>query len=768
MKKLKQIIDMYFVSDSLSFDTRVLNFSCVFGAIASGCALIARIIAGLPYISAMPLLIMIVAILGVLLLSIMQAKYASVLTVIILSGVSIVFWPILFFTIGGPNSGMAVYFALAIILDFTLLKGKPRVFALVMTTLVTVICYATTIFWGWRTLPIGGLDPYQLFVDLMQSIFIVGFLTSIIILFLNGLYRQEKNKAEDRFTQQQLMSSISKSFLSKESMESLIQKALARMGEFLNVSRVLGIVLEKDSDKSYPEYTWYSSTANIPDKSKTGLSGIVRELFPHSLLEDEEIPTIYCDDTLKFEDGKYRIFYETAALRSFMWAPIYVEGKLWGIMSIEECENTRHWSESNAQLVSMVASAISSAVARDIMEKSRVAALEQALAASRAKGDFLSNMSHEMRTPMNAIIGMTAIGKSSQNAEKKDYAFNKIDDASKHLLGVINDVLDMSKIEANKLELADVGFEFASMLKKVADVINFRIEERRQHFYINIDKNIPNALIGDDQRFAQVISNLLSNAVKFTPEEGTIRLDADLISKNDYECEIQVSVTDTGIGITEEQKARLFQSFEQAETGTSRKYGGTGLGLAISKRIIELMGGTIWVDSEPGEGSKFTFNVFFRHGITDASDENISVGNSAEQGGNEIEYGDFTGHTILFAEDVEINREIVLSLLEPTNLRVDCAENGEQAVMMFKAAPDLYEMVIMDVQMPELDGFGATRAIRILDIPKAKNIPIIAVTANVFREDVEKCLEAGMNGHIGKPLDFNEVLDKLKFYLTKT
>ena len=409
--------------------------------------------------------------------------------------------------------------------------------------------------------------------------------------------------------------------------------------------------------------------------------------------------------------------------------------------------------------------------------------------ASMSKSRFLANMSHEIRTPMNAIIGMTAIGKSSQTTDKKDYAFDKIDDASKHLLGVINDVLDMSKIEANKFELADVQFDFENLIKRVANVINFRVDERRQHFHISIDKNIPQTLIGDDQRIAQVITNLLANAVKFTPEEGEIKLDARLLSEtagaeqgdnsrnpsadghsqneNGY-CRLQISVTDTGIGISEEQKSRLFDLFEQAESNTTRKFGGTGLGLPISKSIIEMMDGEIRVESEIGKGSSFIFTIKLQIGENeqnqplDTDDEAVAGKQSESIDGTP---DDYTGHTLLLAEDVEINRIIVLSLFEPTNINIDCAENGAQAVSMFKQAPEKYELIFMDVQMPELDGYEATRQIRALDVPQAKTIPIIAMTANVFREDIEMCLEAGMNGHIGKPLDFEEVIAALRKHL---
>jgi len=547
--------------------------------------------------------------------------------------------------------------------------------------------------------------------------------------------------------------------------------------------------------------------------------------------------------------------------------------------------------DKNNRLVRVVGTLVDITETKNIIldsERHRI----QAEAANKAKSNFLSTMSHEIRTPMNAIIGMTAIGKLTNDARKKDDALKKIEGASKHLLGIINDVLDMSKIEADKFELSPVSFEFEKMLQKIADVINLRVDERRQKFFIHIDKNIPHTLIGDDQRLAQVITNLLSNAVKFTPEEGSIHLDSELLSEGGDMCRLKISIEDTGIGITEEQIARLFNSFEQAEASTTRKYGGTGLGLAITKRIVELMGGEIWVESEPGAGSKFMFTFNMKRGsdvrtpLLDASvnwenirifvvddeeeireffmviAENLGISCTVAADGYEaarmleedddyniffvdwkmpgmdgIEFSrqiqskatgnyivtifssvdwntieeeareagvdkflpkplfpsmivdmintciqikpetyvgdeadnreDFTGYSILLVDDVEINREIVLSLLEPTGLSVDCAENGVQAVGMFKDTPGKYDMIFMDIQMPEMDGHEATREIRALDDPRAKDVPIIAMTANVFREDIDKSIEVGMNGHIGKPINLDEVLNELRLHLRK-
>jgi PAS domain S-box-containing protein len=391
----------------------------------------------------------------------------------------------------------------------------------------------------------------------------------------------------------------------------------------------------------------------------------------------------------------------------------------------------------------------------------------EAEASDRAKSAFLANMSHEMRTPMNAIIGMTTIGKAAASVERKDYCLSKIEDASRHLLGVINDILDMSKIEANKFELAPVKFDFEKMIQRSVDVITFRIDEKKQKLTVQIDSAIPKTLIADDQRLAQVVINLLGNAVKFTPENGSISLDASLLKEEANLCTIKISVTDTGIGISEEHRKKLFKTFQQAEADTSRRFGGSGLGLVISRSIVEMMNGEICVESELGKGSVFTFTVQAKKDSL-ANDNNLSGEKTKDNAQQDIT-GLYAGRRILLAEDVEINREIVQVLLEPTQLEMDFAENGKEAVRMYSESPEKYGMIFMDIQMPEMDGYEATKRIRAIEAERNTHnrIPIIAMTANVFKEDVQKCLDAGMDSHVGKPFNLDDVLEKLSVFLKK-
>jgi CheY-like chemotaxis protein len=365
---------------------------------------------------------------------------------------------------------------------------------------------------------------------------------------------------------------------------------------------------------------------------------------------------------------------------------------------------------------------------------------------------------------MSAIIGMIAIAKNTDDAVRKGECLDKMEEASRHLLGVINDVLDMSKIEANKLELFEENFSLARLVERVLAVSAFQIKEKNLTFELDLDPNIPDALFGDVQRIIQVITNLLSNAAKFTPEGGLITLTSRLIDSSEQgKRQISLVVADTGIGMDAEQMDRLFQPFQQAESSTARRFGGTGLGLVICKRILDLMGGSISVESKRGEGT--AFHVLFPLDEAQGDVENAQAEEQAQQ--ETTNDALFVGRRILLAEDVEVNREIVIALMEPTGAEIDCAINGVEAVEMFSKDPERYDLILMDIQMPELDGFDATRRIRALDVSWADEIPIIALTANVFKEDIEKCLAVGMDDHLGKPFDQATVFESIQKHLRR-
>ena len=384
-------------------------------------------------------------------------------------------------------------------------------------------------------------------------------------------------------------------------------------------------------------------------------------------------------------------------------------------------------------------------------------ALVLAERANRAKSDFLSRISHELRTPMNAIIGMTQIGRQSDEAEKKEYCLGRIDEASSHLLALINDILDVAKIEAERFELGNGAFNLDETLSAIRNIIGVSARERGITLTFHRDPALPEALHGDSLRLVQVITNLLSNAVKFTPPSGSVSLFIKLLEElPDDTLSMGIEVADTGIGISPEQQKRLFKPFAQAERETAIRYGGTGLGLAIVKKIVELMGGSISITSEVGKGSVFSCAVKMKRAP--------SMAIAARHDEPET-WPTFSQCRLLLAEDIDINREIALALLEPTLMRVDCAENGQEAVDMFCASQGAYDLILMDVQMPVCDGLDATRRIRASGAPRATEVPILAMTANAFAESMRDCLSAGMNDHISKPIEIDTMMRKITAHL---
>jgi signal transduction histidine kinase/DNA-binding response OmpR family regulator len=904
---IKNFIQKYILSDEFPLDTRLLNMVSLVGLAAAIVVTIFRAFMGFNLVIGLVMLGIILSVAALIFAGNYFRLYQPSRWCFLLVLGNVLF-PLAFFLLGGVEGSMAAYFVMSIVVIFLIARGKSAVIFIIIHLLVIAATYSVGFFCPRYVTKLTG---YQPLLDSIQSIFVAGIFLSVVFIFQNKLYLREKQKVLDAgqelLRQDRLLRGVNEAaeILLSAGDEGQFRETLDRGMEIL--ARSVGAdhinIWEnffQDGKRHYRRiFTWNHG------RGEQGGEG----LFPPSFSYEGSIPSWEeklgrgetVNGPLRALSPEERERLAPFGIKSILVVPVTLQERFWGFVSFDDCHLERSFPTEEESILRSGGLLLANAVVRSEMTRSFIKAREEALQSSRAKSEFLANMSHEMRTPMNAIIGMTSIARNAAEAERKDYCLKKIEEASTHLLGVINDILDISKIEANKFELSEEEFDFEKMLQKVVNVVNFRVEEKEQRFHVSVDRKIPHKLRGDDQRIAQVIANLLSNAVKFTPEGGTIRLNTRLLSEEGEFCVIQVEVIDTGIGISGEQKARLFGAFEQADSGTSRRFGGTGLGLAISKRIVEMMGGRIWVDSEPGKGSAFAFTVkirevkgerpgllspgvnwsnirilavdddpearaffsglgeqlnitchtaaggeealalieqngpydlcfvdwkmpgmdgielsrrirngrriregqggggkthpvvimisvverafveeeakgagvakflskpLFPSGIIDCVNECLGSPPEEEDGGGETD--NFEGFTILLAEDVDINREIVETLLEPTKLAIDTAENGEEALGLYCRAPEKYAMIFMDIQMPGMDGYEATRRIRafeagLRDAPDP--VPIIAMTANVFREDIEKCLAAGMNDHIGKPLDFGEVRGKLRRYL---
>jgi signal transduction histidine kinase/CheY-like chemotaxis protein len=368
---------------------------------------------------------------------------------------------------------------------------------------------------------------------------------------------------------------------------------------------------------------------------------------------------------------------------------------------------------------------------------------------SRAKSDFLSSMSHEIRTPMSAIIGMAQIARSASDERRIADCLQKIEDNSKHLIGVINDILDFSKFESGKLLLDEQLFSLGENLAFIESMFQGKVEEKNLTFELRVRNITHDGIVTDSLRLNQVLINLLSNAVKFTDAGGSITLTAEELAHVNGESVYSFAITDTGIGIEPEQAKKLFTPFVQASAHTSRRYGGTGLGLVISKNIVEKMGGDIELDSVLGEGSTFSFTIRVK-AQTQATPREAATDDDTPR--------DFSGKRLLIVDDIEINREIAVEILRETGVTMDTAEDGKIALDMFTDSPEgYYDMILMDMQMPVMDGCESTEQIRKSGKGDAATVKIVAVTANVMRDDVARAYASGMDGHIGKPIDFSEV-----------
>lgn len=514
--------------------------------------------------------------------------------------------------------------------------------------------------------------------------------------------------------------------------EAALQALLSKAGRTLDMQRIIIFDMNKDYYTMRISSQWCASEM-APIEIKTYAYGKAA----YNAME-REYKSFDCKiaDAAFFERDAIHGKGKTIADGTAYSVPMLDNDLVSGII-VYECR-TENADESVTSCMKELTKVISAYIAKSRTSRE-----------SKAKSEFLSKMSHEIRTPMNAIIGMTAIAMSYEDSDSSVMeCLKKIDSSSRYLMALINDILDMSRIESGKMTAEETYLDLNELIGRLDTMI--RVQTENKGIWLRVETDIKNPhLLGDPLKLNQIMVNILGNAVKFT-ETGGIHLKVtETRSETEGTVNVFFSVKDTGIGISEENIGKIFNSFEQADVDTVRKYGGTGLGLAICSNLVRLLGGNLEVRSSLGEGSEFFFTLPMK--VTDPPAETLT---------DEGEAVDFTSKRVLIAEDDELNLEIACTLIGAEGINTETAANGQEAYEKFEASDEgYYDAILMDIRMPVMDGIEATKHIRGSDRPDASHIPIIAMTANAFDEDMKKSVECGMNGHLTKPIDMKKVID---------